>query len=122
MNQQICSCCCHIGAQAGTVNKGFFHVPKSDSSYGGITLTKAYILSGGAATSVLQLNNMGTALGTTIVSNIGTLNATLVANVKQAFTITTAYQASDTWIGLSTGAGGSLDAATSVILEYVWGK
>jgi hypothetical protein len=113
---------CHIGAQAGTVNRGFFHVPTSDSSFGGITITKAYILSGGAATSVLQLNNMGTALGTAISSNIGTLNATLVANVKQAITITTPYQESNTWVGLSTGAGGTLDAATSIILEYHWGK
>lgn len=120
--QAIQSVNCHIGGQAGTVNKGFWRVPASDSAYGGITITKAYILSGGAATSVLQLNNMGTALGTAISSNIGTLNATLVANVKQAFTITTAYQASGTWVGISTGAGGSLDAATSVILEYKWGK
>lgn len=110
---------CAIGAQAGTVNKGFFRVP---SGFGGITLLNAWILSGGAATSVLQLNNMGTALGTAISSNIGTLNATLVANVKQAFSITTAYQASGTWIGISTGAGGSLDALTDVILEYKWGK
>ena len=120
--QAIQSANCHIGAQAGTVNNGFWRVPASDSAFGGVTLTNAYILSGGAATSVLQLNNMGTALGTAISSNIGTLNATLVANVKQAFSITTAYQASGTWIGLTTGAGGSLDAATSVILEYKWGK
>ncbi len=113
---------CHIGAQAGTVNKGFFRVPASDSAFGGITLLKAYILSGGAATSVLQLANMGTALGTAVSSVIGTLNATLVANVKQAIAITTAYQASGTWVGLSTGAGGALDAATSVILEWKWGK
>ena len=122
MTDMICTCCCSIGAQGGTVNKGFFRVPDSNSAFGGITLLKAYILSGGAATSVLQLNNMGTALGTAIVSNIGTLNATLVANVKQAISITTAYQATGTWIGLSTGAGGALDAATSIILEYVWGK
>ena len=111
-----------VGAMAGTVNKGVWRVPTSTSAYGGVTLTGAYIISGGAATSVLQLNNFGTALGTTIVANIGTLNASLVANVKQAMSITTAYQATGTWIGLSTGAGGSLDAATSVILEYVWGK
>ena len=122
MDQNLHSVNCHIGGQAGTVNKGFFRVPKSDSAFGGITITGAYILSGGAATSVLQLNNMGTALGTAISSNIGTLNATLAANVKQAFSITTAYQASGTWVGISTGAGGSLDAATSVILEYKWGK
>lgn len=120
--QAIQSVVFDVGAMAGTVNKGVWRVPKSDSSYGGVTLLNAYILSGGAATSVLQLNNFGTALGTTIVANIGTLNATLVANVKQAISITTAYQASGTWVGLSTGAGGSLDAATSVILEYKWGK
>lgn len=120
--QHIHSVICNVGAQAGTVNKGFFRVPTSDSPFGGITLTAAYILSGGAATSVLQLNNMGTALGTAISSNIGTLNATLVANVKQAIAITTAYQATGTWIGLSTGAGGALDASTNVILEFHWGK
>lgn len=122
MDQHLHSVVCHVGAQAGTVNKGFWRVPTSESAFGGITLTAAYIIAGGAATSVMQLNNMGTALGTTISSNIGTLNGTLVANVKQAFSITTAYQTSGTWIGLSTGAGGSLDAATSVILEYKWGK
>jgi hypothetical protein len=120
--QAIQSVVFDLGAQAGTVNKGMWRVPKSDSAFGGVTLLNAYIISGGAATSVLQLNNFGTALGTAISSNIGTLNATLVANVKQAFSITTAYQASGTWVGVSTGAGGSLDAATSVILEYKWGK
>ncbi len=117
--QYVQTVVCAIGAQAGTVNKGFFHVP---SGFGGITLTAAWILSGGAATSVLTLNNMGTALGTAISSNIGTLNATLVANVKQAISITTAYQAENTWIGLTTAAGGSLDALTDVILEYRFGK
>lgn len=112
----------NVGAQAGTVNKPIWRVPASSSAYGGVTLLSAYITAGGAATSVLQLNNMGTSLGTTIVSNIGTLNATLVANVQKAITITTAYQATGTWIALSTGAGGALDAATSVLLEYVWGK
>jgi hypothetical protein len=120
--QAIQSVVFDVGAMAGTVNKGVWRVPKSDSGYGGVTILNAYIISGGAATSVLQLNNFGTALGTTIVANIGTLNATLVANVKQAISITTAYQASGTWVGLSTGAGSSLDAATSVILEYKWGK
>ena len=120
--QAIQSVSCAIGGQAGTVNKGFWRVPTDDSAFGGVTLLNAYILSGGAATSVLQLNNMGTALGTAISSNIGTLNATLVANVKQAFSITTAYQASGTWVGLSTGAGGSLDALTNVILDFKWGK
>ena len=120
--QAIQSVVIPIGAQAGTVNKGAWRVPADDSAFGGVTLLNAYILSGGAATSVLQLNNFGTALGTTIVTNIGTLNATLVANVKQAISITTAYQATGTWIGLTTGAGGSLDALTNLILEFKWGK
>lgn len=113
---------CPVGAQGGTVNRGLFRVPSSDSAFGGITITKAYIQAGGAATSVLQLQNLGTALGTAVSSVIGTLNATLVANVRQAFAITTPYQASGTWLGLGTGAGGSLDAATNVIIEYHWGK
>jgi hypothetical protein len=113
-----------VGAQAGTINRPLFRVPKGTSAYGGITLTGAYIMAGGAATSVLQLLNLGTALGTTIAAGgtIGTLNATLVANVQQALSITTAYQASGTWIGLGTGAGTSLDAATILTIEYVYGK
>jgi hypothetical protein len=76
-----------VGAQAGTVNRPMFRVPASDSAYGGITLIKAYILCGGAATSVLTLVNLGTSLGTAITTTIGTLNATMVANVQQAFSI-----------------------------------
>ena len=122
MNQMICSCCCPVGAQAGTISRPLFRVPASTSPFGGITLLNAYIRGGGAATSVMQLVNHGTALGTAISSVIGTLNGTLVANVQQAFSITTAYQATGTWIGLNTGAGGSLDAATTLVIEYIWGK
>jgi len=123
MGQEIQTVSVTVGAQAGTINRALFRVPQSSTNkYGGITITGAYILSGGAATSVLQLNNMGTALGTAISSNIGTLNGTFVANVQQAFSITTAYQAAGTWIGLGTGAGTSLDAASILTLEFMWGK
>lgn len=109
-----------VGAQAGTINREIFHVP---SGFGGITLTKAYILSAAAATSQLSLSDMGTALGTTIVSNIGTLNATLVADVPKAFTISTPYVGENKWIALCTGAGdAALNAATIITLEYKFGK
>ena len=108
-----------VGAQGGTVNRPLFRVP---DKFGGITITKAWLTCGGAATSVMQLNNMGTALGTTIVANIGTLNGTMVANVQQAFIVTTAYQAAGTWLALSTGAGGSLDTVSNVTIEYAYGK
>lgn len=111
-----------VGAQAGTVNRPLFRVPASSSAYGGITITGAYILCGAAATSQLQLQNLGTAAGTAVSAVIGTLNATLVANVQQAMSITTAYQATGTWIGLGTRAGGSLDTVTNVTIEYHWGK
>lgn len=111
-----------VGAQAGTVNRPLFRVPKSDSSYGGISILNAYIQAAAAATSQLQLQNLGTALGTAVSSVIGTLNATLVADVQQAFSITTAYQATGTWIGLGTRAGGSLATVTNVTIEYKWGK
>jgi hypothetical protein len=112
----------NVGAQAGTVNRPLFRVPKSDSAFGGITITGAYIMCGAAATSVMQLLNLGTALGTAVTSVIGTLNGTLVANVQKAIAITTAYQASGTWLGLGTGAGGSLDTVTNVTIEFKWGK
>jgi hypothetical protein len=108
-----------IGAQGGTVNRPLFRVP---TGYGGITLTNVWIRAGGASTSVMQLQNLGTALGTTVSSVIGTLNGTLVANVQQAFSITTAYQTEGTWLGLGTGVGGSLDAATELVIEFVYGK
>ena len=111
--------CVPVGAQGGTVNRPLFHVPVG---FGGITLTKAYIRAGGASTSVMQLQNLGTAFGTTVSSVIGTLNGTLVANVQQEFLITTAYQAENTWLGLGTGAGGSLDAATELVIEFAYGK
>ncbi len=111
-----------VGAQAGTVNRPLFRVPKSDSAFGGITILNTYILAGAAATSQMQLQNLGTALGTAVTSVIGTLNGTLVANVQQAFSITTAYQATGTWIGLGTRAGGALDTVTLVTIEFKWGK
>ncbi len=109
-----------VGAQAGSTNKELFRAP---SGFGGITILAAYVLSGAAATSELSLSNMGTALGTTIVSNIGTLNATLVANVPKAFTISTAYVDEGKWIALCTGAGdAALNAATIITIEYKFGK
>ena len=111
-----------IGAQAGTVSRPMFRVPKSDSAFGGITITGAYIQSAAAATTIFQLTNMGTALGTAITSVVGTLNGTLVANVQKALSVTTAYQASGTWIGLNTGAGDTLNAASNLLIEYKWGK
>lgn len=110
-----------VAAIAGTVVQPLWRVPKSTSSFGGITLTGAYIQSSGAATSELQLT-VGTTTGTATTGTIGTLNATLVANVQQAMTISTAYVASGSWVGLKTNAGGSLATTNHVILEYHWGK
>lgn len=111
-----------VGALAGTVVRPLFRVPTSTSAFGGISLTGVYIACGAAATSVLQLVNLGTALGTAVSSVIGTLNGTFVANVQQAMSITTAYQATGTWIGIKTLAGGGLDTVTNATLEFVWGK
>ena len=110
-----------VAAIAGTVVHPLWRVPASTSAYGGITLTGAYLMSSGAATSQMQLT-VGTALGTATTGTIGTLNGTMVANVQQAFSITTAYVASGSWVGLKTNAGGSLATTNAVILEYVWGK
>ncbi len=111
-----------VGSMAGTLVRPLFRVPASSSAYGGITLTGAYISGGAAATQILTIVNLGTSLGTAVTSTVGTLNGTLVANVQQALSITTAYQATGTWIGLRTAAGGSLDTVTNVTIEYVWGK
>jgi hypothetical protein len=109
----------NVGAQAGTISKPLMRVP---AGHGGITLLNAWIVSGAAATTIFQLNNLGTALGTAISSNVGTLNGTLVANVQKAISITTAYQAAATWIGLNTVSGDTLNADSKVILEYKFGK
>ena len=122
MDQHLHSVIVNLGAQPGTINKPIFRVPTSDSPFGGISITSAWIISGAAATTIFQLNNMGTALGTTIVTNVGTLNGTLVANVQKAITVTTAYQATGTWVALSTLAGDTLNADSKVVLEYKWGK
>ena len=110
-----------VAAIAGTVVQPLWRVPVGDSAYGGITLTGGYLLSSAAATSELQLT-VGTALGTATTGTIGTLNGTMVANVPQAFTVTTAYVASGSWVGIKTNAGGSLATTNNVILEFVWGK
>ncbi len=111
-----------VGAQAGTIVRPLFRVPSDTSAFGGITLTKVYIVGSGAATNVMTLVNLGTALGTAVSSTIGTLDGTLTANVQQAFSITTAYQATGTWVGLRTAAGGALATVTNVIVEFAWGK
>lgn len=110
-----------VAAIAGTVVQPLWRVPADDSAYGGITITGAYMLCSGAATSVLELLK-GTALGTATTGTIGTLNGTFVANVQQAFTVSTAYVDSGYWVSLKPGAGGSLATTNMVILEYVWGK
>ena len=110
-----------VAAIAGTVVQPLWRVPTSDSAFGGVTLTKAYIMASGAATSEMQLLS-GTALGTATTGTIGTLNGTLVANVQQAFTISTAYVSSGSWVSLKTNAGGSLATTNYVILEYKFGK
>lgn len=107
-----------VAAIAGTVVQPLLHVP---SGHGGITLTKAYLMCSGAATSEMQLLS-GTALGTATTGTVGTLNGTMVANVQQAFTISTAYVAAGSWVSLKTNAGGSLATTNVVTLEYVFGK
>ena len=112
---------CLVGA-AGTANVPLFRVP---TGYGGISLLRGWIVSDTAATITTgQLNNNGTALGTTISSTVGTLGTvlgTLVANVQKEFTISTAYQAEKTWLSWqnTAGAGGS---GSRIILEFKWGK
>ena len=113
-----------VAAIAGTVLQPLFRVPQGGTGtylFGGITIQKAYLLSSGAATSEMQLLS-GTALGTAHTGTIGTLNGTMVANVQQAFTISTAYVASGKWILLKTNAGGSLATTNVVIIEFAWGK
>ncbi len=119
--QAIQSVVCPVAAIAGTVVQPLWRVPTSDSAFGGVTLTKAYLLCSAAATSEMQLLS-GTALGTATTGTLGTLNGTMVANVQQAFTISTAYVASGKWISLKTNAGGSLATTNLVVLEYKWGK
>ena len=109
----------NVGAVGGTVVRPLFRVPVG---FGGITLTNFWLHCGAAATSVIQLVNLGTALGTAVSSVIGTLNGTMVANVQQAIAITTAYQAEGTWIGIKTLAGGGLDTVSIVTGEFAWGK
>lgn len=107
-----------VGA-VGTVNRPLFRVP---SGFGGITLLNAWIVSDSAATIVSQLANMGTALGTAVSSVVGTLTAgTLTANVRAAYSITTAYQAEGTWLGLN-GITGTTGSASQFIIEYKHGK
>ena len=112
-----------VAAIAGTVVQPLFRVPTGASSYshGGITIQNAYIMSSGAATSELQLLK-GTTTGTASTGTIGTLNATLAANVQQAFTVSSGYVASGSWVQVKTNAGGSLATTNVITVEYVWGK
>jgi hypothetical protein len=107
----------NIGA-VGTASRGLFRVPKAS---GGITILGAYVECGAAATATMQLNSLGTALGTAISSNIGTLNGTMVANVRQAMTISTGYVTAGEWVGFATVTG-ITDTVTLVIVEYKYGK
>ena len=116
--QTVFSVTIPVGA-VGTANRSLMHVP---SGYGGITLLNAWLIGGAAGTIVSQLVNMGTALGTAVSSVVGTLtDGTLTANVRKPMSITTAYQAENTWLGLN-GITGTTDAAAQVVLEYKFGK
>lgn len=107
---------------AGTANAPLFRVP---AGFGGITLLNAWIVSDTAATiGSGQLNNNGTALGTSITTTIGTLAAasgTMNANVAKAISITTAYQAHSTWLAFQSVTGIS-GTGSRIILEYKYGK
>jgi hypothetical protein len=107
-----------VGA-VGTANRTLYRVP---AGYGGITLLNVWLVSDTAATIVSQLANMGTGLGTAVSSAIGTLtDGTMVANVRKAYTISTAYQAAGTWLGLN-GISGTVGSASQVIIEFKYGK
>jgi hypothetical protein len=107
-----------VGA-VGTVNRGLFRVP---TGYGGITLLNVWLDSDTAATIVSQLANMGTGLGTAVSSVIGTLtDGTFTANVRKPYTISTAYQAAGTWLGLN-GITGTIGSASKLTVEFKWGK
>jgi hypothetical protein len=121
MDQHLHSIVVNIGTVSGTVVTPLWRVPTSESSFGGVTLTGAYAQAGGTVTNQLSLT-VGTALGTASTGTIGTLNATLTANVPQAFTVNTAYVASGSWVQLKTNAGGGLAATTLITLEYKWGR
>jgi hypothetical protein len=107
---------------AGTANVPLFRIP---AGHGGITLVRAYISSNTNATiGAGQLNNNGTALGTAISATVGTLavtSGTLVANVQKEITISTAYQAENTWMAWQcvTGISGT---GSIICLEYKYGK
>lgn len=105
----------------GTASAPLWRVPASTSSFGGITITKAWVWAAAAATAVLNLDSFGTSLGTAQVATLGTLNATLVANVQQAIPITTAYVATGVWIGLYVSSGATV-AGTQLVVEYDYGK
>ena len=105
----------------GTANREVLHVP---STHGGITLTAAYVVCGSTSTCVMSLNNNGTSPGTAISSNVGTLpvaSSTLTANVPAAMTISTAYQAKNTWVAVQS-VSGITDANAQLVLEYKFGK
>jgi hypothetical protein len=105
----------------GTAAVPLWRVPASTSSFGGISLTRAYVWSASAATAVIDIDSFGTTLGTAQVATLGTLNATLVANVQQAIPITTAYVATGVWIGLYVPTGTTV-AGTQFAIEYIVGK
>jgi hypothetical protein len=121
MDQHLHSVVVNVGTVSGTVVTPLWRVPTSGSSFGGVTLTGAYVQAGGTVTNVMELT-VGTALGTASTGTIGTVNATLTANVQKAFTINTAYVASGSWVQLKTNAGGGLATTTLITLEYKWGK
>ena len=108
----------NVGA-VGTANATLWRVP---TGFGGITLLNAWLVGNAAATIVSQLVNMGTGLGTAVTAVVGTLtDGTLAANVRKAYSITTAYQAESTWLGLN-GITGITPTVTQVVLEFKWGK
>ncbi len=108
----------NVGA-VGTANRNLFRVP---TGFGGLTLLNVWLVSDSAGTIVSQLVNMGTGLGTAVSAVVGTLtDGTLTANVKKAYSITTAYQAESSWLGFN-GISGISGSASQVILEFKWGK
>ena len=99
------------------------HAVESLGGYG-IQLKTAAKPATRAEAAVVLTTAVQTALGTAISTTVGTIaqtSGTLTANVQVPITISTAYQATNTWLAWMNTAGAS-GTGSRVILEFVWGK
>ncbi len=110
-----------FSSNIGALNNAKRALVKVPTGLGGVTVLAGNAYMGAAGTVALNLVDLGTG-GTAVSGTIATLGSVVyVADVPQAFTVSTAFVDEGHWIGVEETNVGTCNATTMVDIEYLTG-